>query len=167
MSEDREKQIQQFFDDELSAEELSHFNQESAANELENLSLLREGVRDWYASQAKELEPAYKPGFAARYVMEQTASSKRSDKEKSSWSLFNPSRIGWGALAGAAALALVFILPSADSPKNIQSENIALAKKSSSQPLEKSVVKPQAIACLLYTSPSPRDATLSRMPSSA
>ena len=26
---------------------------------------------------------------------------------------------------------------------------------------------PQAMGCLLYTSPSPRDATLSRMPSSA
>ena len=29
------------------------------------------------------------------------------------------------------------------------------------------VAKRQAITCLLYTSPSPRDATLSRMPSSA
>ena len=28
-------------------------------------------------------------------------------------------------------------------------------------------IKEQAVNCLLYTSPSPRDATLSRMPSSA
>ena len=28
-------------------------------------------------------------------------------------------------------------------------------------------IKAQAVTCLLYTSPSPRDATLSRMPSSA
>ena len=39
-------------------------------------------------------------------------------------------------------------------------------------PLEKTVVLPMAVmgvsySCLLYTSPSPRDATLSRMPSSA
>ena len=30
-----------------------------------------------------------------------------------------------------------------------------------------SVLTPQEVTCLLYTSPSPRDATLSRMPSSA
>jgi len=33
--------------------------------------------------------------------------------------------------------------------------------------LEKALVIAQVEACLLYTSPSPRDATLSRMPSSA
>ena len=32
---------------------------------------------------------------------------------------------------------------------------------------KKSPEDAQALACLLYTSPSPRDATLSRMPSSA
>ena len=33
--------------------------------------------------------------------------------------------------------------------------------------IKKSVIKNLVITCLLYTSPSPRDATLSRMPSSA
>ena len=34
-------------------------------------------------------------------------------------------------------------------------------------PFDALVTKPQSYSCLLYTSPSPRDATLSRMPSSA
>ena len=33
--------------------------------------------------------------------------------------------------------------------------------------LRKPVLRADSLACLLYTSPSPRDATLSRMPSSA
>ena len=37
----------------------------------------------------------------------------------------------------------------------------------SGAPLGAHVIKPQIEACLLYTSPSPRDRSLSRMPSSA
>ena len=51
--------------------------------------------------------------------------------------------------------------------KNEASE--ALAKISGSEELEMAatILKELAESCLLYTSPSPRDATLSRMPSSA
>ena len=42
--------------------------------------------------------------------------------------------------------------------------DIALTRSFSTR---KSWQKPQFLICLLYTSPSPRDATLSRMPSSA
>ena len=37
----------------------------------------------------------------------------------------------------------------------------------SHQPIQKLLREGQSVICLLYTSPSPRDATLSRMPSSA
>ena len=39
--------------------------------------------------------------------------------------------------------------------------------KESKEELEKAKAKRAAAACLLYTSPSPRDGLLSRMPSSA
>ena len=45
-----------------------------------------------------------------------------------------------------------------------QMEEDALQKKPKKKKLPESV---QIYSCLLYTSPSPRDATLSRMPSSA
>ena len=44
--------------------------------------------------------------------------------------------------------------------KNIEHENIQVDLKTGEQ-------MGDAYSCLLYTSPSPRDATLSRMPSSA
>ena len=40
-------------------------------------------------------------------------------------------------------------------------------KKTINYPFEKGKISPRFRGCLLYTSPSPRDATLSRMPSSA
>ena len=42
-----------------------------------------------------------------------------------------------------------------------------LARVAINRPAKRNAFRPQTVICLLYTSPSPRDATLSRMPSSA
>ena len=54
------------------------------------------------------------------------------------------------------------VLPGSAAEKPSQGEVLAVGPGKS---LENGEL--QAVACLLYTSPSPRDATLSRMPSSA
>ena len=53
--------------------------------------------------------------------------------------------------------------------KNLEKQKTANKKASTAKPktTAKPKVTPKATTCLLYTSPSPRDATLSRMPSSA
>ena len=46
--------------------------------------------------------------------------------------------------------------------------DLVVGKNQQIQSLEKTIdIQDETIVCLLYTSPSPRDATLSRMPSSA
>jgi len=126
MSEGREKQIQRFFDGELGAEELSDFDQVSAEDELRNLAFLREGVRDWYGTQAKEIEKSYRPGFAARHVLAQAESNK--SKGRSPWKIFSP--IPMALAGGFAVLALMFILPGRGQ-EDFQSKQIA---KNATQP---------------------------------
>ena len=49
----------------------------------------------------------------------------------------------------------------------LQAQSIDYGCKTESMPVDQLLEIKQNIDCLLYTSPSPRDATLSRMPSSA
>ena len=56
--------------------------------------------------------------------------------------------------------------------ERLKKKKLLNCHKCNSVKVEKSIMAPQLISqnfknCLLYTSPSPRDATLSRMPSSA
>ena len=53
----------------------------------------------------------------------------------------------------------------AKTPKSV--DELAQAKSELEGPLSKAFTNSKLTTCLLYTSPSPRDATLSRMPSSA
>ena len=80
---------------------------------------------------------------------------------------FDPVHIGHlrGAMAVRDALDLerVDLIPAAQSPLKDQATVDAAHRLAM---LELAVADLQGI-CLLYTSPSPRDATLSRMPSSA
>ena len=46
-------------------------------------------------------------------------------------------------------------------------DDLDIAAQSSLQDLKKEIQLADPATCLLYTSPSPRDATLARMPSSA
>ena len=83
---------------------------------------------------------------------------------------------GATGLAGRYASALYALAVDSDKVDSIYDELGSLgAMLGESQNLKKLVESPilargeqqAAIICLLYTSPSPRDATLSRMPSSA
>ena len=67
-----------------------------------------------------------------------------------------------GLETDASDYQLIFDLPSRLADKLSQSElDVALI------PVIEAAANPDYTICLLYTSPSPRDATLSRMPSSA
>ena len=62
------------------------------------------------------------------------------------------------------AVSVVSVLPNTITQiKSVESEGYSSIQVTTGEKKEKHLSK----ACLLYTSPSPRDATLSRMPSSA
>ena len=66
--------------------------------------------------------------------------------------------IYWGALFGGAITSILF---------NIPGEAWSVATTFDGYPMAQQGRAGEALTCLLYTSPSPRDRTRSRMPSSA
>ena len=60
-----------------------------------------------------------------------------------------------------------FVIPYPDDPFEMKSGPFYLGDQDGKTTVSIWVGRSQCNSCLLYTSPSPRDATLSRMPSSA
>ena len=70
-----------------------------------------------------------------------------------------------GADARAVDAALAYLRKAATTVEDGPMRSVAIAPLAATAPGALAIYG--ALACLLYTSPSPRDATLSRMPSSA
>ena len=68
---------------------------------------------------------------------------------------------------GVIALTYIFGIGKSRAKTILHSANVSEDKKVSDWNDDDTAKVREAVGCLLYTSPSPRDATLSRMPSSA
>ena len=79
------------------------------------------------------------------------------------------SNYAWGTGVPKGSVIEQFASPCDGSAITVQSGTYTVTNVTSAQTLTQSygAINGGSLTCLLYTSPSPRDATLSRMPSSA
>ena len=87
--------------------------------------------------------------------------------------LLTEDQVPFPGLGGLARIAVQNVGPAPLQIDEVELRGTTLAGEASEGPVEfvwendEALPRPLTLACLLYTSPSPRDATLSRMPSSA
>ena len=74
---------------------------------------------------------------------------------------------GRGCLAGAVFAAAVILPPNYENPLLNDSKQLSAKKREELRTIIERDALAWCVGCLLYTSPSPRDLSTSRMPSSA